>query len=183
MPLRPTAKLTRKSPGRIKTALASLQSLSNGPDRVKVGWPSGTDPDIVMRAAFNEFGTRGGASGGGWGGPIPERPMLRNAMRANRSKYQHAMKAEMRGVIRAIAAGRRVDPDGILSRLGIMAVGDIQSEITSLSSPPNSPVTIKLKGSSSPLIDTGEMRARVSYSVENSGGGLLSSVARSVLPG
>ena len=103
-------------------------------------------------------------------------------MRANRGKYQHAMKAEMRGIVRAIVAGQRVDPEGILSRLGILAQGDVQSTITSLSSPPNSPVTIKLKGSSSPLIDTGEMRARVSYSVEKSGGGsgLLSSVARSV---
>lgn len=186
MPLRPTAKLIRKSPGRIKTALASIRSLSNGPDRVKVGWPSGTDDGIILRAIVNEFGSRGSGKGfktprgGGFGGPIPERPALRNAFRANRSRYQHAMKAEMRGIIRAIAAGHRVDPDGILSRLGIMAVGHVQDEITSLRSPPNSPVTIALKGSSNPLIDSGAMRAAVTYRVENSGGGLLSSVARSV---
>ncbi len=180
MSLRPTAKLTRKSPGRIKTALASIRSLSNGPDRVKVGWPSGTDPDIVKRAALNEFGTRGGASGGGWGGPVPERPMLRTTMRGNRTKYQHAMKAEMRGIVRAIASGHRMDTGPILSRLGIRVQGDIQSTITSLQSPPNSPVTIALKNSANPLIDTGEMRQKVTYSVEKSGGGLLSSVARSV---
>ncbi|MBC6714692.1 hypothetical protein H9Q09_00640 [Aurantimonas sp. DM33-3] len=135
---------------------------------------------LVARAKLARAGVKT-PRGGGFGGPIPERPMLRSTMRANRGKYQHAMKAEMRGIVRAIIAGHRVDPEAILSRLGILAQGDVQSTITSLQSPPNSPVTIRLKGSSSPLIDTGEMRARVSYSVEkSSGGGLLSSVARSV---
>lgn len=187
MPLRPTAKLTRKSTGRVKAALASIRSLSNGPDRVKVGWPSGTDDGIILRAVVNEFGSRGSGKGfksergGGFGGPIPERPALRNSFRGNRSRYQHAMKAEMRGIVRAIASGHRVDPAVILSRLGAMAQLHVQDEILSLKSPPNAPLTIALKGSSNPLIDTGAMRAAVSYQVVNSnGGGLLSSVARSV---
>lgn len=54
----------------------------------------------------------------------------------------------------------------VLSKLGIQAQGDVQAEITSLSSPPNSPVTVALKGSSNPLIDTGEMRAAVSWKVD-----------------
>jgi hypothetical protein len=32
--------------------------------------------------------------------------------------------------------------------------------------PPNSPVTIALKGSSKPLIDTGEMRGAVTWKVD-----------------
>ena len=52
-----------------------------------------------------------------------------------------------------------------LARLGIQAADDIRSEITSLSLPANSPVTIAIKGSSNPLIDTGEMRAAVTHQV------------------
>jgi hypothetical protein len=33
-------------------------------------------------------------------------------------------------------------------------------------SPPNSPVTVALKGSSKPLIDSGEMRGAVTYKVD-----------------
>jgi hypothetical protein len=130
---------------------------------VKVGFPAGeVSSDLVMRAIWNEFGTRGGASGGGWGGPIPERPFMRNAMRANRGKYQRAMSAGAREIFKS---GTSLST--ILSRLGILAQGDIQGEITSLASPPNSPVTIKLKGSSNPLIDSGEMRAAVTWKIED----------------
>jgi hypothetical protein len=54
----------------------------------------------------------------------------------------------------------------VLAKLGIVAQGDIQGEITSLMTPPNSPVTIALKGSSKPLIDTGEMRGAVTWKVD-----------------
>ncbi|WP_210209675.1 hypothetical protein [Aureimonas flava] len=134
-----------------------------GPTKVKVGFPSGkAGADIVQRAVWNEFGTRGGASGGGWGGPVPERPFMRNAMRSNRGKYQRAMAAGAREVLRSSTSLR-----SILPRLGALAQGDIQAEITALRSPPNSPVTIALKGSSNPLIDTGEMRQRVTWQVED----------------
>jgi hypothetical protein len=33
-------------------------------------------------------------------------------------------------------------------------------------SPPNSPVTVALKGSSKPLIDSGELRGAVTYKVD-----------------
>jgi hypothetical protein len=46
-----------------------------------------------------------------------------------------------------------------------MAVGDIQHEITVLRHPPNAPATIRAKGSSKPLIDTGEMRQSVTYQI------------------
>ncbi len=128
---------------------------------MKAGFPSGeADAENIQKAIWNEFGTRGGASGGGWGGPIPERPFMRNAMRNNRSKYRDALKASAAKLLTGKTTLRQV-----MSKLGIEAQGDIQSEITSLSSPPNSPVTIALKGSSNPLIDDGEMRATVTWKV------------------
>lgn len=133
-----------------------------GPKKVKVGFPAGqADQDTIQHAVWNEFGTRGGASGGGWGGPIPERPFMRNAVRSNQSKYKALLKSSAGGLLSGKAQMRQT-----LSRLGIAAQGDVQAEITSLTSPPNSPVTIALKGSSKPLIDTGEMRAAVTWKVD-----------------
>lgn len=132
-----------------------------GPRRVKVGFPAGqADSDNINKAVWNEFGTRGGASGGGWGGPIPERPFMRNAMRENQGSYQTAMKVSAARILRGDTALATV-----MAKLGIKAQQDIRAEITSLASPPNSPLTIALKGSSNPLIDSGEMRGAVTYKV------------------
>ena len=137
--------------------------LNSEPKAVKVGFPAGkVGGDIVQRAIWNHYGTRGGASGGGWGGPIPPRPFLSNAMRANRGKYRAAMRAGARDALMGSSSLTQV-----VSKLGILAQGDIQGEITSLRSPPNSPVTIRRKGSSNPLIDTGQMRQSVTWKLED----------------
>lgn len=151
----PTVRIVRKTHRKLKP-------IRDKKARVKVGFPSGqASADNVAKAIYNEFGTRGGASGGGWGGPIPERPFMRNAMRSNQAKYTAALRASAPKILDG-----STDGDIVMRKLGILAQGDIQAEITSLSSPPNSPVTIARKGSSKPLIDTGEMRAAVTYKVE-----------------
>jgi hypothetical protein len=143
------------------SVLHNIRSALKGPKTVKVGFPAGeADQDNISKAVWNEFGTRGGASGGGWGGPVPERPFLRNAIRQNRSSYRDAMRASAAKILIGQTGIRTV-----LSKLGIQAQGDIQAEITSLQSPPNSPVTIALKNSSNPLIDSGEMRGAVTWKV------------------
>ena len=134
-----------------------------GPKRVKVGFPAGeASSDIIMRAIWNHYGTAGGASGGGWGGPIPPRPFLLNSVRKNRSKYLTAMRSSAAQIIRG-----RSSLSEVLTKLGIVGQGDVQQEITDLRTPPNSPVTIRLKGSSNPLIDTGEMRSKVTCKVDH----------------
>ena len=139
-----------------------LPGALSGATRVKVGFvASQSNSSSIERAIWNEFGTKGGASGGGWGGPIPERPFMRNAMRDNRGKYRSAM---------AVSAGKILRGDTqvetTLRKLGNVAQDDIKAEISSLSSPPNSPVTIGLKGSSKPLIDTGEMLSNVRWKID-----------------
>lgn len=134
----------------------------DGPRKVKVGFPAGkTASDIVDRAIWNHYGTRGGASGGGWGGPVPARPFLLNAIRKNRRKYLAAMKTAGAKILRGEAT-----LEDTMRKLGVLAQGDIQDEITNLKTPPNSPTTIRLKGSSNPLIDTGEMRRAVTWEVK-----------------
>jgi hypothetical protein len=142
-------------------AFKAIQHFGKGPKTVKVGFPAGeADADNIQKAVWNEFGTRGGAAGGGWGGPVPERPFMRNAMKSNLSKYRQAMRTSAAKILTG-KTGIRV----VLGKLGVDASGDIQESITSLSSPPNSPVTIALKGSSNPLIDSREMHNAVTWKV------------------
>jgi len=139
-----------------------LPASITGPRRVKVGFPkSAASASNIEKAVWNEFGTRGGASGGGWGGPVPERPFMRNAMRDNRGAYRDALKTSAAKILRG-----ETSLVVVMNKLGILAQGDIQGEITALRTPPNSPVTVALKGSSNPLIDTGEMRAAVTWKVD-----------------
>ena len=137
-----------------KTYVSANQILARlkGPKTVQVGFPAGTDTDIVMRAFFNEFGTK----------RIPERPFMRNAMRANRDKYNASMGKAAGAVIKGNTSLRQV-----LGKLGAMAQGDIQQEIRDLDTPPNAASTVAKKKSSNPLIDTGEMRQRVTWKVDD----------------
>lgn len=124
-----------------------------GPKHVKVGFPaSKSSKSNIEKAVWNEFGTRRG---------IPERPFMRNAMRNNRAAYRDALRKSASKILLGETALATV-----LNKLGILAQGDIQAEITSLNSPPLSPRTIRAKGSSKPLIDTGAMRQAVTWIVE-----------------
>lgn len=124
-----------------------------GPTKVKVGFPSGlVNGDVVDRAIWNHYGTSRG---------IPSRPFLLNAMRANRRKYLQAMRTSAPKILRG-----EVTLLEVLRKLGILAQGDVQKEITDLRTPPNAPSTIAAKGSSNPLIDTGEMRSKVTWKVD-----------------
>lgn len=157
-----TLRVRRTSTGTIDRIMRAMFGLRRAP-RVAVGFPAGkVDQDELNKAVWNEFGTRGGASGGGWGGPIPERPFMRNAMRNNASKYRDAMKTAAPHLLMGSTSLTTV-----LSKLGQLATDDIKAEIQSLRSPPNSPVTIELKGSSNPLIDEGHMHQAVTWKIEN----------------
>lgn len=145
-----------------RVSLDKVAAGLRGPTRVKVGLVAGeADSDEIMKGFWNEFGTRGGASGGGWGGPIPERPFLRNAMRDNAAKYRQGMK---QGAVKALRGqtGLRT----ILAELGNDAQDDVKDSIVSLSSPPNSPVTIELKGSDNPLIDSGALHDAIRWKID-----------------
>lgn len=124
-----------------------------GPRAVKVGFPAGkASTAVVDRAIWNHYGTSRG---------IPPRPFLLNAIRKNRGEYLRFLKSSGAKVLRG-----DMSLDTAMRQLGIMAQGDIQEEITNLRDPPNAPSTIKAKGSANPLIDTGEMRSKVTWQVK-----------------
>jgi hypothetical protein len=117
--------------------------------------------EILDRAFFNEFGTAGGASGGGWGGPVPARPFVSTAFDENRGNLND-MKARLwDGVLIG-----RVGADQAARLLGEHHQNQVKAKITSIDTPPNSDLTVALKGSINPLIDTGQMHETVRFEIE-----------------
>ena len=120
--------------------------------RVKVGFPSGkdsTDEDGVSaldKAMINNYGLG-----------VPKRPFMAMAFAQNESKYKKFLGSNL------LANPEKIDET--LNKIGAMGKADIQNTITSLKSPPNSDLTIKLKGSSNPLIESGHMRQSVTWEI------------------
>lgn len=110
--------------------------------RVKKGGES-----MAEIAAQNEFGTD----------RIPERSFIRSGWDMNISTIERVVDNQ----VGAVADGTQTVPLA-LSTIAQVVKSIIQLRIDQIYSPPNSPVTIALKGSSKPLIDTGQMRAAVS---------------------
>ena len=105
-------------------------------------------------AEFHEFGL----------GNNPERSFIRAWVDANPGKIRTAMTRLLESVIK----GKRTKEQAMNS-FGQWAVGQIQKRIASGIAPPLSQVTILRKGSSIPLIDTGQLRASITYQVKFTG--------------
>jgi len=87
---------------------------------------------------------------------IPARPWLLPGVQ---SATQDIVDTSASGIERGLSN------DQIMEQVGAFAAGATQQYITDLRDPPNAPYTIEKKGSDNPLIDTGSMRAAVTYKV------------------
>lgn len=112
---------------------------------------------VVQYATWNENGVAG--KKGKW--KIPPRPFIKGWVDANRKQIESTMQK----LYSQVASGNTTADDA-LNRLGIYAKSGIQSYIRNGNFVPNSPATIKIKGSSKPLIDSGTLRNSVNYEVE-----------------
>lgn len=92
---------------------------------------------------------------------IPARPWLSPGVASGNDQYVKIIEKEL-------ANGGSAD--SALEKVGVVAVGKVKKYMTDLKTPPNAPSTIKKKGSSNPLIDSGAMRQSVDYNV---GGGSM----------
>lgn len=138
--------------GDARPILERISKAIFGPTQVKVGFPAGkAGGDIVARAVYNEFGTSRG---------IPERPFIRNAMKAGRDEFKAQVTADAKSILNG-----NMDMEQALSRLGISGQGKIQKEMPN-TPPPNHPDTIKQKGSSTTLVDSGQLRAAVTWAID-----------------
>lgn len=125
---------------------------------VRVGFQKGDavesdGTDICDVAAWNELGTVN----------IPSRPFLRKSVDENEGKINSFLQSKKDDLIRGSSA------EQVLKEIGIFQKDLIQEKTTEGRFTPNSEATIRRKGSSKPLIDTGRMRQSVNYTVKRKG--------------
>ena len=114
---------------------------------------AGTEPtgtSVAQVADWNEFGTD----------RIPARSFIGAFVEENENQIE----ADLERCAEEYTRGR--DGKQMLTRLGLRYVGLIQQRIASGIAPPNSPATIARKGSSTPLIDTGQLRSSIRSKVD-----------------
>ena len=110
---------------------------------------------MAQIAMFNELGTS----------TSPSRPFLRMSVDENQDKINTMCRTELQGIVNGGTA------EQCLNRLGVFGVSLVQEKIGSGGFAPNAPSTVRKKGSSKPLIDTGRMRQSVKHTVKSRGGG------------
>ena len=116
--------------------------------------PYGTSGQTLAEIAFwNEFGARFGKPN-----RIPPRPFLRLTMWRNKRKYRRQIK----NLLKHIMIGK-ISSDRAHGILGLLLQRDIVREIDRLVTPRNAARTIRLKGSSKPLVNTGALRQHISW--------------------
>lgn len=91
---------------------------------------------------------------------VPQRSFIRDTFDENKNRY---MSLAAKDAVRAMLGEIR-DSD-LLERVGLRMKADIQRRIARGIPPPNAPRTIARKGSSKPLIDTGQLRRSITFEV------------------
>lgn len=105
-------------------------------------------------ASINEFGLG-----------VPERSFIRAWFDQNESQN----KDTLRNVGTGLVKGAIPDATTALNQAGLSFVGSMQGRMSAGVPPPNAPSTIARKGSSTPLIDTGQLRASIRHKVTKAG--------------
>lgn len=111
---------------------------------------------VAQVAFWNEYGTRR-ADGSEH---VPERPAFRAGAEGAKPGLRILSKAETG----AILDGTHT-PAQAMGRLGAYLQGQIQASIVALRDPPNAESTVDRKGSSNPLIDSGQLRQSIVFEV------------------
>ena len=108
------------------------------------------DSKNATKAAINEYGTS----------KIPQRPFMRTAT----SRYGKSWGSKSAKAVQSVMKGMPISQ--VTELIGMQMKSDISSTLTKGPWIPNAPSTIAKKGSSRPLIDTGELRASINYKAE-----------------
>ena len=129
---------------------------------VAVGFPAGKDgiasphyengASILEVAVWNNFGTE----------DIPARPFMDNAA----PKLQKAFKKLCAETQKDVNSGK-ISPETVLKTAGLQSEAIVRTEIMEGDYAPNTEATRKAKGSSRPLIDSGDMRKYVTSVVRD----------------
>ena len=143
--------MVAKNTGNLAQTKALIERLMDDKDKaVYVGFPAEFDEKIDGAGNFNlaslaavlEFGNE----------RIPSRPFLRRTLSENQGKYIELF---------ATLLNQGLSIGQIYEKIALVAQGDVQVNIVKGDWVANAKSTIKKKGSSKPLIDTGKMRQSV----------------------
>ncbi len=134
----------------IQRELAELKKIG-----VKVGITEANNTsedgaNIAEYAAYNEEGTE----------HIPSRPFIRSWVDNNQEQINKVMDSAFNRIVK----GQWTAEDA-MKRIGEFGASGIKKNIAKGSFEPNAESTIKRKGSSRPLIDTGTLRNSIRYEV------------------
>lgn len=120
---------------------------------VKIGFPA-SNPETtstedgvtaLFKAVVNNYGLG-----------VPKRPFMQIAFAQNVKKYKGILKAQL---------GNKSQKQ-VLSYIGAIGEGDVRLAIRNLKSPPNSDLTIKIKGEDNPLIKSTHMIGSVTHALD-----------------
>lgn len=104
-------------------------------------------------AAFNEFG--------GADGNPPRRSFLADWADQNQDQNQELFRRSVAAVVK----GKLPSVDIAMQRLGVRFVAEIQQRIRAGIEPANAESTVERKGSSTPLVDTGQLWSSITFQV------------------
>lgn len=137
---------------KLNAALRDLAASVAVPATLRVGflenarYPDGKS--VAMIAAINEYGRP----------PVqPPRPFFRNMIAAKQDEWAPAIA----GLLQANNFDARI----ALEQAGAAIAGQLRQSIVDLLTPPLAPSTIRRKGFSKPLVDTGHMLNSVDHEV------------------
>lgn len=126
--------------------------LSN--DKGEIPYEEPNPPTLEEVALWNEFGTE----------RIPPRPFLQRAQKSATARCNKLVQARME---------ENADLEQIAKEIGLVLQDEIKQQITRGQFVPNAPSTIRRKGSSRPLIDTGNLRQSVHWGITTRDGDKL----------
>jgi len=138
-----------------KKAIEELHS-----KQIQVGMFAKVGDKVLTKAIVNEFGTN--KAGKNNDVTIPERSFIRSTY--NRQYKKVGQRFDQ--IFVSISKGNyNIIPR--LKLIGLEQETETKKTITDMRTPENAESTIAKKGSSHPLIDTGEMRSKISHEVKN----------------
>lgn len=148
-------KVIDKGFDKYKKAIEELNS-----KQIQVGMFAKVGDKVLTKAIVNEFGTT--KAGKNNNIVIPERSFIRSTY----NKQYKKVGKRFNQIFVSISKGNfNIIPK--LKLIGLEQETETKKTITDMKTPENAPSTIAKKGSSNPLIDTGEMRSKVSHEVKN----------------
>lgn len=96
---------------------------------------------------------------------IPERSFIRSTFDEKNDEWMDFLQDQIERV-----CNLEINARDVFERLGSRIAADIQKKMVDIRTPKNAALTIANKGSSNPLIDTGELKRHVTWKVVRNGG-------------